>query len=74
MVFMLNISFSPYKVEYEQRMGFPKSSREVFLTYTLQYSQLPQTKLMFSNQQKLFQQERLFNEYIATVIHIRGNC
>ena len=29
MVFVLNISFSPYEVEYEQRMGFPKSSREV---------------------------------------------
>ena len=27
--FMLDISFSPYTVEYEQRMGFPKSSREV---------------------------------------------
>ena len=29
MVFVLNISFSPYEEEYEQRMGFPKSSREV---------------------------------------------
>ena len=29
---------------------------------------------MFSSQQSIFQQERLFNEYISTVMHIGGNC
>ena len=54
--------------------GFPEEQSRGFLVYSLQDLQLPQTKLMFSSQQNIFQQERLFNEYISTVMHIGGNC
>ena len=54
--------------------GFPEEQSRGFLIYSLQDLQLSQTKLMFSSQQNIFQQERLFNEYISTVMHIGGNC
>ena len=54
--------------------GFPEEQSRGFLIYSLQDLQLPQTKLMFFSQQNIFQQDRLFNEYISTVMHIGGNC